>query len=45
MAPAIIDSNYFYALYLLHQREFGKARSYLELAHAAPRRIGRAYAD
>lgn len=45
MAPVDIDSNYFYALYLLDRREFGKARQYLELAHAAPRRIGRAYAD
>lgn len=45
MAPDDIDSNYFYALFLLDQRQGEKARQYLERAYTAPRRLGRAYAD
>ncbi|WP_269618924.1 hypothetical protein [Zhongshania sp. BJYM1] len=45
MAPDDIDSNYFYARFLLDQRQGEKARQYLERAYTAPRRLGRAYAD
>ncbi|MBW2941197.1 hypothetical protein [Zhongshania aquimaris] len=45
MAPDDIDSNYFYALYLIDQRQGEKARQYLERAYTAPRRLGRAFAD
>lgn len=45
MAPDDIDSNYFYALYLIDQRRGEKARQYLERAYTAPRRLGRDFAD
>jgi hypothetical protein len=45
MAPDDIDSNYFYALFLLDQRRGDEARQYLERAYTAPKRLGRGYAD
>ena len=45
MAPNDIDSNYFYAMYLLDQGRGEKARQYLERAYTAPKRAGRDFAD
>jgi tetratricopeptide (TPR) repeat protein len=45
MAPNDIDSNYFYAMYLLDQGQDEKARQYLERAYTAPKRVGRDFAD
>lgn len=41
MAPDDIESNYFYALFLLDQRRGDEARQYLERAYTAPKRLGR----
>ena len=43
--PAGIDSNYFYAKYLIGEKEYTKARQYLQTALAAPARDGRELAD
>lgn len=43
--PDGIDSNYFYASYLISQDRFKEARQYLNRARQAPPREGRALAD
>ncbi len=43
--PDGIDSNYFFADYLLHKKEYGEARRYLLKAQSAAPRPGRAIAD
>ena len=43
--PDGIDSNYFYADFLIHEKRFEEARQYLERARAAPARPHRPLAD
>jgi len=43
--PAGIDSNYFYAQYLIEQDDYAKAEEYLLKAQAAPARASRPLAD
>ncbi len=43
--PDGIDSNYFYAAFLIEEKEFGEAQNALEKALAAPDRPGRTLAD
>jgi tetratricopeptide (TPR) repeat protein len=43
--PAGIDSNYFYASFLINQDRYDEARPYLLKAQAAPARPGREVAD
>lgn len=45
LSPDGIDSNFSYALYLFGQKEYAKARTYLEKAALAPPRPDRAKAD
>ena len=43
--PDGIDSNYFYADYLMHEKEYGEAERYLLKAQSAAPRPGRPIAD
>jgi tetratricopeptide (TPR) repeat protein len=43
--PTGIDPNYFYADFLIDEKEYDQARSYLQKALAAPARPGRELAD
>lgn len=43
--PSGIDSNYFYAQYLIEQKDYVQAEQYLIKAQAAPARMGRSLAD
>ena len=43
--PDGIDSNYFYGSFLIEQKRFAEARTYLEKAQKAQPRSGRALAD
>jgi len=43
--PMGIDSNYFYAQYLIEQDDYAKAEEYLLKAQAAPARVSRPLAD
>jgi tetratricopeptide (TPR) repeat protein len=45
MEPEDIDTNYFYAVFLMDQRKYDRARDYFEMALKAPRRPERSYAD
>jgi len=43
--PEGIDPNYFYSEFLYDEREYSKAKQYLELAQKAPSRVNRPLAD
>jgi len=43
--PSGIDSNYFYADYLISEKKYAQAREYLLKAQQAPARPGRSVAD
>jgi tetratricopeptide (TPR) repeat protein len=43
--PEGIDSNYFYGSFLINQKRYAEARTYLQKAQQAPARPGRALAD
>ena len=45
MNPSGIDSNYFYADFLISEKRYAQAREYLLKAQQAPARQGRSVAD
>ena len=43
--PDGIDTNYFYGMFLIDEKRYDEARTYLQKARQAPARPGRALAD